>query len=187
MYVENRFYQEDDWVFVAIPKNGSTTILNAFGYDFHQEKSSLIHYNQIGEYSKSFAVLRNPYERLVSCWKNRIVQHRMMESNPELVGMNFPQFVEAVSKIDDTKADAHFRSQSWFLDKVNKDTLNLIDIDNLNDDWYMIEEITNRKLEMVHLKKSNKGDYRSYYTDKLKQLVEDRYQNDFNLPIKFKF
>ncbi|MBA2443050.1 MAG: sulfotransferase family 2 domain-containing protein [Rubrobacter sp.] len=64
-----------------------------------------------------FSFVRNPYDRLVSCYYSKI--------NPKVVGidqephdgaelrpgMSFREFAEAVCSIPDEKANVHFRSQ----------------------------------------------------------------------------
>lgn len=64
-----------------------------------------------------FAFVRNPWVRLVSCYKQKIAPGGQglycyeYEEVPLYVGMSFAQFVEAVHAIPDEEADPHFRSQ----------------------------------------------------------------------------
>jgi hypothetical protein len=185
-YNESRYYQQDDWVFIAIPKNASTSILKPLGYDFHQQESSLLHYKQLKDYNKSFAVIRNPYDRLVSCWMNRIIQHKKIY-NQELLGTDWIDFVDRVIEIPDDNADEHFRSQSWFLDKVEEYAQTLISMDRLEQDWYKIQEIVNKEIPLIHTKKSKKGSWEMYYSDQIKEKVYKRYEDDFKLYDKINF
>lgn len=78
----------------------------------------------------SFAVIRNPYERILSCYRDKIVNdfqslgrihHGLTRYNTLLnrqlfhKDMEFCRFLEVISKIPDYLSDEHFRSQSSFL------------------------------------------------------------------------
>lgn len=68
-----------------------------------------------------FAFVRNPLQRLFSCYKNKVLDVRktgaknIFHNHGIEPGMSFQQFVEIVSEIPDNHADRHFRSQYWFL------------------------------------------------------------------------
>lgn len=69
-----------------------------------------------------FAVLRNPWERLYSCYKNKIEQGSttgpdyILECSPDFrIGMSFEEFVGVVCEIPDSEADYHFCSQIYLM------------------------------------------------------------------------
>ncbi len=68
-----------------------------------------------------FAFVRNPLERLFSCYKNKVLDvsktgaRNIFEHYGIEPGISFQQFVRMVSDIPDDRADRHFRSQYWFL------------------------------------------------------------------------
>jgi|GEM_PF-5235025 len=83
----------------------------------------------IAEGYRSFAVVRNPYERIVSCYFDKIVgaganigpSAGFVRYN-QLLGrqifrneMTFPEFIRIIRRIPDFAADAHFRCQRTFL------------------------------------------------------------------------
>src|SRR5215831_12189843 len=78
----------------------------------------------------SFAFVRNPWARLVSCYRDKIagevegftyctirpgVANCLARFDAFTAGMPFPEFCEAVASIPDDEADAHFRSQYTFV------------------------------------------------------------------------
>ena len=71
-----------------------------------------------------FAFVRNPLDRLVSCYAQKIVLYARQYNMPIEFwrygkrfsrDMSFEQFVKAVSRIPDAYSDIHFRSQHSFI------------------------------------------------------------------------
>lgn len=66
-----------------------------------------------------FAFVRNPFDRIASLYRNKVVneQHAITRKYFGLIypGMPFAEFARAISRIPDRLADAHFKSQYYWL------------------------------------------------------------------------
>ena len=166
------------------------------------DKAGILKHN---DYFK-FAFVRNPFDRLVSCYFNKIIFYRdQLKKDPNWknptmrngifyglakfgifkAGMSFEDFVRAVAKIPDAWADRHFISQYTFLtdesgtifpDFIGK-------LENANKDFvYVLDKLGKTDILMPHFKKSfEKKSYREYYTPELIRIVQKRYSKDLEM------
>jgi hypothetical protein len=109
----------NETLWVRIPKCASSSVQASFKQ--HPRELSCLSDVNFSNIKNIFVVTRNPLDRLVSCWSDRVNRatkgsHLMPESiqDQKYVG-DFAAFANAVCKIPDTKADQHFRSQYTFL------------------------------------------------------------------------
>lgn len=145
----------------------------------------------------SFAFVRNPWSRLVSCYRDKVENKPVNDdTDPKsapavLLGRNiaseyatFAEFVEAVCGTPDEKANRHFRSQHVFLTD-NKGRLMPEDIFYFED----LPDVFNRVMDRIGLAQvvlpqrndSKKKPYQEYYTPRLRDMVTDRYRRDIDL------
>lgn len=211
----------DKWkaVYFYLPKNGNTSVKKAIYKQLYGKDTKNIHYyfprtrfrnpvkDKYKDYFK-FAFVRNPYDRLVSGYKDKIQspgQTGIINSQKEFYrDMPFKEFVKIVSKTPDSKIDRHFRSQSWFLthkhgknknkNKSKNKKQKLIPdfigkLENLNEDYKKAMKKLGIKnpVELPHankgkINKNKQKKYKDYYKDKeIKKLVQKRYKKDFEL------
>ena len=142
-----------------------------------------------------FAFVRNPWDRLLSCYFDKVVRKSvppfLLESAVSAdvefyANMPFAEFVEAVYQIPDEKANPHFRSQH--LKVCGPDGEPMADFvgrfENLREDFTRVtEEIGAPGLELPErnrksVSKRGSRHYREFYDERLKNLVHKRYEKD---------
>lgn len=147
-----------------------------------------------------FAVIRNPWVRLVSCYKNKIYRVTILEDSFQryntITGlkifypnMPFDLFVKVISRIPDRLADRHFRSQFCEFSTPGGDPLTdeIIRLENLGDRWRNIAIDRGWPiLELPRLNESHSEDYREWFSDGVKKIVHKRYRKDIALS-QYKF
>lgn len=135
----------------------------------------------------SFAVVRNPFDRLVSVHKffkntnyfdkyfwGMLIRQKEKE--------NFDAFVKRVVKIPYFLSDGHFKPQNFVLyDKNGKCYANFIaKFENLNEDWKFIQQKTNLP-NLSHINKTKKTDWRDFYSLETARLVYAYYKEDIKM------
>lgn len=147
---------------------------------------------------RSFTVVRNPWDRLWSCYKDKIVgaadrfgrvhpgferYNRILRRPVFFVDMTFDAFVRVVAQIPDFLADEHFRSQiemasgpfgrfvvdRWF------------DLERLEDLDDLVPPSIPRPLDLPKVNQTTALDYRDAYTAELRATVEIRYARDVKI------
>ena len=138
-----------------------------------------------------FGFVRNPWDRLVSCYLNKVVGPRPGRFNSfrvkyPLVGFNrmsFSDFVKFVCRVPEDLSEPHFRSQSFSLDASALDfvgrferfaddlthLINHLGLDKRLLKWATVK--TNQSLEKTR-------HYSDFYTAETRRLVADRYASD---------
>lgn len=120
--------------FVAIPKNAGTSIRVAFGvaqgFIAPDEPVTKVHSKPWpGVPSKRkiewlgrlgylrFSVIRNPWERFVSCWQNKRNAENFLRMTRGLFrpDMDFPSFLETAFSVPEEAANRHYQTQVGFI------------------------------------------------------------------------
>jgi hypothetical protein len=155
-------------------------------------KARLLKGLQKGRYEGyfKFAFVRNPWDRLLSCYLQKLTPggqglNRYDYGGVELqYGMPFAEFVAAVYQIPDEVADRHFRSQH--ITVCGPDDAILADFvgrfENLEADFaHVVRKIGASDLDLPHLLPSpSRGarSYRDFYDDETAGRVAERFRKD---------
>jgi dermatan 4-sulfotransferase 1 len=134
-----------------------------------------------------FGFVRNPLTRILSCYKNKVVDHRNsgknIFSNHRIdINMDFTGFVDTIVRIPDKHIDRHLRSQSWFLSDKDGLLVNFTGkIENFSEDWEYISSKFGLP-EPAHRNKSRDSEKLSAVCSKatVEKLI-DRYATDIEL------
>jgi len=148
----------------------------------------------------TFAFVRNPWDRLVSCYRDKIrgevdgytyftirpgVANCLARFDAFVPGMSFADFVAAVASISDEDADGHFRSQHTFVtDEEGKIGVDFIgSFERLAEDFRFVQErIGLSPSSLPWLQKArNAASYTDFYNKKTRQIAGARFRQDIEM------
>jgi chondroitin 4-sulfotransferase 11 len=147
----------------------------------------------------TFAFVRNPWDRLVSCYRDKIggeaqgftefadngVAFCLSGFDAFSANMSFTEFVHAVAAIPDEQADEHFRSQADYL--TNSRGSLAVDFvgryDNLAND---LRRVVNQldlpdDIALPRLQAAPSASYLDFYNPETQALIAQRYARDIAL------
>lgn len=143
-----------------------------------------------------FTFVRNPFERLVSCYESKYYtdkikyQKKVLYFEYYLLGRlkkdkGFDNFVAEVCKIPNSFADKHFCSQyNLVYDTKRGKEICLLDFvgkyENIQQDFETIQKRFGLK-QLPHYNKSAKKNWMDYYTLKTANMVYKRYEKDIKV------
>ncbi|MEQ8992757.1 MAG: sulfotransferase family 2 domain-containing protein [Pseudomonadales bacterium] len=202
-------------VYIDIAKNASSSLKAVFAKDLGLDLAATAGNSHLLDFPRpqppdvsgarlypelfTFAFVRNPWDRLVSCYRDKIrgevsgftrfssagIAHCLSGFTEFRAGMSFKAFANAVASIDDAVADEHFRSQHIHL--VNDAGHIAIDYvgryERLIDDFHWVTStigLPTRSLPRLQATTSA-VDYRTNYDDQTREVVARRYARDIEL------
>ena len=130
-----------------------------------------------------FSFVRNPWDRLVSCWQNKIIDNRkahIFGSTQESLD-SFTGFVDHVAGQDLSSCNIHIRLQCVQMDLNHLDFLGRFE--RFADDFRLVcgKLGLPGELERRLNASSRRPDYRTYYTPELAARVGALYRRDIDL------
>jgi len=202
------------FIFFPVPKAASTSVKRLIaGMEglpsevdpHHRVDFDLVWGKDLHKYPgyRTFTVVRNPWDRLVSCFKDKILSeydvrfgtrpgihdgldryNHVLRRRIFYEEMPFSDFVRAIGKIPDSLSDEHFRSQYRMFATPRGSLLveRIIKFENLHAELTsLLHELGADAFNVDHLNKSLKLDYRDFYTPELAEAVGRIYEKDVKL------
>ena len=183
--------EKHNFIYIAIPKTGTTTIHNAFSKlddeTLFMEKANKSNKNRVNkslykhitpknlktqienfdEYFK-FTFVRNPYDRAVS-WVYYYYRNRK-------INLDEHSFKELIFKFPDWI----WTCQHEFLFEDNKNSMNFVGkVENFQEDFNTIcDKIGIPHQQLPHKNKSKHKHYTEYYDEETKSIVAEKYAKD---------
>lgn len=140
-----------------------------------QEERTLHLPPQIAHYF-TFAFVRNPWDRMVSCYFHKIVTKRSNEFK-ECFDKDFDFFVHFVSKIDVTQSNPHIRLQTRLIPVEQCDFIGRVE--NFDEDFdFVCNKIGIQRVELPRIHQTAHEHYSHYYTPKTRKIIAKLYRED---------
>ncbi|KXX72544.1 sulfotransferase family 2 domain-containing protein [Flammeovirga sp. SJP92] len=148
----------------------------------HLTLQEILNSQLINPYEKdnfiTIAVVRNPYDRAVSSYN-----HFCSQNTEQISFLDFLNTFFVYQKNDRHNVIAHKRTQSEFLRDTygNIKIKYLLRFENLNEDFKSFADDLNlnqKSLDKIGAKKRNHNNYRKYYCDESKKIIEEYFKDD---------
>ena len=209
-----------NYMLFRIPKNANSTLIGrgldkkskylqvflARSYISNNELITQRQYDILLEEKKEYkqyfkyAIVRNPYDRLVSCWKNK-TSKKHAEKNKDIFtktkssGITFKKFVHMFDegcfrykqKNINSEGNSYDRHLLPQVDFIIDDIDYIGKVENLQKDFEIICDIVGmNSFTLPHVNLTKHKHYREYYDKETRQIVEKIYSRDIDL-FKYRF
>ena len=172
------------YCWVRVPKCGGSTITH-----YLQKHARPTHHEWAGSHSGwqdyfKFAFVRNPWDRLYSCYNNKVLMgdvncskylQAFAKTKP-----SFRDWIKEISREDNILKDRHFSPFHTLL--INKDFKSMDfmgKIENFKEDFnFVCDKIGISREKLPHKNKTKHKHYTEYYDEETKQIVAEKYAKD---------
>jgi len=174
---------EHDLTFVHIPKSAGSSVvrwLTRMPYQMIKGHPSLTIIKEQWPVTQTFAVVRNPWARMVSAYFYLKQYGFYWEDNNIASVEEFPTWNDFVDRLDyDTKSWNTLTTNQceWITDGVTY----LFKAETLDQEFNVIQKLLRREDPLPYINTSDHEDYRTYYTDAQKAKIGRAFEKDIDL------
>lgn len=123
-----------------------------------------------------FAFVRNPWDRVVSCYFHKVLDGRIKDFRP-CYDKNFNCFVNLVEDTNLKVSNPHIKLQSKLIPADQCDFIGRLE--NFADDLKYVSEMIGIDVSHVpHTHQTDRKHYSAYYTSKTRDIIAEKYQKD---------
>ncbi|MES2922447.1 MAG: sulfotransferase family protein [Verrucomicrobiota bacterium] len=139
----------------------------------------------------SFSFVRNPFDRVVSCYNNKIIANAKLSPAMQKMklsrGMQFDEFVKVVVATPDAKLDVHLLPQTTILTLDGKLVPKFVGrLENMKEDWDALAALMESegfpmlgKLPSKNVRRTETDDVPNFFNSaELVDLIRERYRGD---------
>jgi len=177
--------------FVHIPKNAGSSVvrwleINFSDYERIPHHPSIAMLKETWDIKYSFAIVRNPWSRMVSSYFYSKQYKLHWAGNSITSEEMFPSFNEWVFEsnfeiYEDSGKNFWFsifttNQVEWLDDSINE----ILKVENLDKDFLKVQQYLNCYKPLPNINTSNHEDYRLYYNDDLKKEVAKKFEKDID-------
>jgi hypothetical protein len=184
-YARWRSDRFDDFVFIHINKTGGSSIEKVLSLPF-EHKTALEKIAEMGrnrwDRRFSFAVVRNPWDKVVSHYAYRVQTNQTGLKDRPL------EFGEWVRRAYGDRDPAYYDNARMFMPQTDwiTDTQGTLLVntvcrfETLSTDFGEVCARIGRRVVLLHEKASRHGHYRQYYDEQTRALIGDRFRSDLD-------
>jgi len=199
-------FQNPNATFIHIPKTGGSSFeqwcYDNVKYDRQQKHCTINDAEKLwDDLGTTFCFIRNPYDRMVSMF------HFIGQRSQERIEMRKQgkRTKKSTNQKDDLLISEYYNKgfENWLVEHYagihnpfdfgiwmyqrktpmihwidNKIDI-IIKIEELNDNIHKLEELFNRKINLPVTNTTKRKDYKSYYNNQTKKIIEDLFRADF--------
>ncbi len=180
--------EHKEFIFIHIPKTAGTSMTKIFGEAFQKHNTAKEVIEIIGKKkwnnAYKFAVVRNPWDKVYSWYKFRVkLNQSKMRSKP----ISFKDWVACT--YGEPKNPYYYYRAKPFMPHVDwlKNDEDIIDMDriirfeNLQEDFKLVANELGISHELPHINKTAKTNYRDFYDEPTKKIIDKWFQEDIEL------
>lgn len=179
-----------DYYFIHIPKNAGTAftsqLCNGIGGHYR-----ILDYPQ-SYWNKTIAIIRNPFDRLISFYNYVRMEKNYWHSNDNTtqykehilhkycLNNTFKTFITDLCKHNLFKDQIHLYPQVYWLKLYNTPEIftHILSFDNLNED---LSNLLGENIQLKNVNKSTLSNVDTTFDDEMKKMVYEKYIDDFNI------